>query len=93
VSWFGADVRGCGGHFFSADHGASWTFQWDRAIYNGTIFYTDGAARRYKRERPKLVQDAAGRLVALATGIGVEIAAAFYAGDDAACTNVALLRG
>ena len=93
VSWFGADVRGCGGHFFSADGGASWTFQWERAIYNGTIFYTDGAAHTYKRERPKLVQDAAGRLVALATGIGVEIADAFYAGDDAACTNVALLRG
>jgi hypothetical protein len=91
VSWFGADVRGCGAHFFSNDGGASWSFQWDHAVYNGTVLYTDGVRRTYKRERPKLVQDADGSLIALATGIGVEIQDAFSAGNDSACTLVALI--
>lgn len=88
VSWYGADVRGCGGHFYSSDNGASWSFSW-HAVYNGTVLYTDGAVHTYKRERPKVVQNAAGEIIALATGIGVELLDAFAAGDDAACTLVA----
>ena len=36
ASFFGADVRGCGAHFFSSDMGASWKFAW-HAVYNGTV--------------------------------------------------------
>ena len=53
--------------------------------------FTDGVRRTYKRERPKLVQDANGSLIALATGIGIEIQDAFSAGNDSACTLVALI--
>jgi hypothetical protein len=28
AGWWGADVRGCGAHYFSDDGGASWSFQW-----------------------------------------------------------------
>lgn len=34
--FFGADVRGCGAHFYSSDMGASWSFAW-HAVYNGTV--------------------------------------------------------
>ena len=88
ASFYGADVRGCGGHFFSADGGESWRFAW-RAAYNGTVRYTDGVVRTYKRERPKVVQDAAGSIIGLATGIGVALVDAFAAGNDTACTLVA----
>jgi len=91
ASWFGADVRGCGGHLFSGDGGTSWTFQWESAVYNGTVLYTDGQRRRYKRERPKLVLGARAEVLALATGIGVEIQDAFSPGNDSACTLVALV--
>lgn len=44
---------------------------------------------RYKRERPKVVQDPVTLdIIALATGIGVEIVDAFAPGDDAACSLV-----
>jgi hypothetical protein len=88
ASFYGADVRGCGGHFFSADGGESWTFAW-RAAYNGTVHYTSGAVRTYKRERPKAIQSASGELIGLATGIGVALVDAFAAGNDTACTLVA----
>lgn len=53
------------------------------------VFYEDGVVKTYKRERPKLVQDAKGAIVGLANGIGVELVDAFQAGDDCACTLVA----
>ena len=81
-------MRGCGGHFFSGDDGGSWTFTWSHAAYNGTVVYTDGSVKVYKRERPKLVQDVDLNLIALANGIGVEIADAFTAGNDSACSIV-----
>jgi hypothetical protein len=34
--FFGADVRGCGAHFFSDDMGETWSFAW-HAVYNGTV--------------------------------------------------------
>jgi hypothetical protein len=82
-------VRGDGGHFFSADGGATWTFAW-HAAYSGLVDYTAGpVALRYKRERPKLVQDPkTKRLLALANGVGVALVDAFAAGNDAACTLV-----
>jgi hypothetical protein len=86
--FFGADVRGCGAHFFSADLGRTWTFAW-HAVYNGTVVYADGTNQRYKRERPKVVQDPTTKeLIALATGVGVEILDAFAPGNDAACSLV-----
>jgi hypothetical protein len=88
ASFYGADVRGCGGHFFSDDNGSSWTFTWEHAAYNGTVRYTDGMVHRYKRERPKVVQDATGNIVALSTGIGIELLDAFEPGNDCACTLV-----
>lgn len=88
AAFFGADVRGCGGHFFSADAGLSWTFSW-HAAYNGTVHFTDGRVRVYKRERPKLVQDARGVIIALATGVGPALVDAFQPGNDTACTLVA----
>ena len=92
AAFYGADVRGCGGHFYSADGGASWTFAW-RAAYNGTVLFSDGARMTYKRERPKVVQDARGRIVALATGVGPSLVDAFAAPNDTACTLVAAVRG
>ena len=50
--------------------------------------YTDGSTARFKRERPKVVQDGARRIIALATGAGVELVDAFAPGDDAACSMV-----
>jgi len=91
AAFYGADVRGCGGHFFSADGGASWTFAW-RAVYNGTVDFSDGRVRTYKRERPKLVQDAQGKIVALATGVGPSLVDAFAPPNDTACTLVAAVR-
>ena len=91
ASFYGADVRGCGGHFFSADGGESWTFAW-HAAYNGTIHYTDGRAKQYKRERPKVVQDAQGKIIALSTGIGPSLVDAFAAPNDTACTSVAAVQ-
>ena len=91
AAFFGADVRGCGGHFYSADEGASWYFSW-HASYNGTVAFRDGRTRTYKRERPKLVQDAQGNIVALANGIGVALVDAFAAPNDTACTLVAGVR-
>jgi hypothetical protein len=88
AAFFGADVRGCGGHFFSADLGKSWTFAW-HAAYNGTVFFTDGSTKTYKRERPKVVQDASGNIIGLSTGVGVALVDAFAAGNDTACTLVA----
>eukprot|EP00040_Diaphanoeca_grandis_P030344 m.179245 g.179245 ORF g.179245 m.179245 type:complete len:517 (-) comp31965_c0_seq1:253-1803(-) len=86
--FFGADVRGCGAHFFSDDLGNTWSFAW-HAVYNGTVVYTDGTHMRYKRERPKLIQHPVTKeLVALANGIGVEILDAFEAGNDSACSLV-----
>jgi len=87
ASFYGADVRGCGGHFFSADGGLSWTFAW-HAAYNGTVHYTDGRTMVYKRERPKLVQDARGAIVALANGVGPALVDAFQPLNDTACTLV-----
>lgn len=89
AGFYGADVRGCGGHFFSADGGESWRFAW-HAAYNGTVQYSTGA-KVYKRERPKVVQDEKGALVGLATGVGVELVDAFAAGNDSACTLVAAI--
>ena len=44
---------------------------------------------RYKRERPKVIQDPVSReIIGLATGIGVEILDAFAAGNDSACSLV-----
>ncbi len=92
AAFFGADVRGCGGHFFSADNGESWTFAW-HAAYNGTVRYNDGSApRTFKRERPKAVQDGTGRLIALSTGIGPSLVDAFAAPNDTACTLVAAVQ-
>lgn len=88
AGWWGADVRGCGAHFFSNDGGNSWHFQWDHAVYNGTVMYADGVSMQYKRERPKLVQDAKGNLVALANGISLALVDRFLPGNDAACTLV-----
>ena len=88
AAFYGADVRGCGGHFFSADAGLSWTFSW-HAAYKGTVHFTDGRVRVYKRERPKLVQDAHGVIIALATGVGPALVDAFQPGNDTACTLVA----
>lgn len=87
AAFYGADVRGCGGHFFSADGGLSWTFSW-RAAYNGTVRFTDGRSMVYKRERPKLVQDARGAIIALANGVGPALVDAFQPGNDTACTLV-----
>jgi hypothetical protein len=90
--FFGADVRGCGAHFFSADMGDTWTFAW-HAVYNGTVGYSDGTQMRYKRERPKVVQDPITKnLIALATGVGIEILDAFAAGNDSACSLVVGLK-
>jgi hypothetical protein len=51
--------------------------------------YDDGTHMRYKRERPKVVQDPVTLdIIAVATGVGVEILDAFAAGDDAACSLV-----
>ena len=61
----------------------------DHAVYNGTVFFTNGDVRTYKRERPKLVQDAKGTIVALANGVGVELLDRFVPGNDSACTLVA----
>lgn len=91
TSWFGGDVRGDGGHFFSADSGDTWHFTWF-AAYDGAILYNDGVSMRYKRERPKLVTNATtGELIALANGVGVELVDAFQPGDDVACTIVLAL--
>jgi hypothetical protein len=82
-------VRGDGGHFFSADNGESWYFQWSHAAYHGVVHYTDGTVGQYKRERPKLVLDPETRVpIALSTGAGVELVDAFQPGDDCACTLV-----
>lgn len=35
-SWFGGDVRGDGGHFFSGDGGETWAFTW-HAAYSGLV--------------------------------------------------------
>ena len=91
AGFYGADVRGCGGHFFSADNGESWSFAW-HAAYNGSVAFTDGRRMVYKRERPKVVQDARGAIVALATGVGIALVDAFAAGNDTACTLVAAVR-
>jgi hypothetical protein len=91
TSWYGGDVRGDGGHFFSADGGETWTFAW-HAVYSGLVNFTDGSAMRYKRERPKLVQDGSRRLVALTNGVGVALVDAFGPGADAACTLVVALN-
>jgi hypothetical protein len=91
LSWWGGDVRGDGGHFFSADMGETWHFTW-HAVYSGLVDFTDGTQRRYKRERPKLVQDPATLVpIALANGIGVELVDAFAPYNDSACTMVARL--
>ena len=58
-------------------------------MYNGTVEYTDGTTHTYKRERPKLVQDAKGNIVALANGVSLALVDRFAPGDDAACTLVA----
>jgi hypothetical protein len=88
LTWFGGDVRGDGGHFFSDDGGETWRFTW-HAAYSGLVQYTDGSAARFKRERPKVVQDPDTKaLLALATGAGVELVDAFAPGDDAACSMV-----
>lgn len=51
--------------------------------------FTDGSQKRYKRERPKLVQDPASRrILALSSGVGVELVDSFAAGNDSACTLV-----
>lgn len=87
-TWFGGDVRGDGGHLFSADGGETWTFTWF-AAYSGLVNFTDGSQKRYKRERPKLVQDPASRrILALSSGVGVELVDSFAAGNDSACTLV-----
>ena len=91
ASWYGADVRGCGGHMFSTDGGETWSFTW-HAAYNGTVTFTDGSAVRYRRERPKLVFDDFGKLLALATAISLNVEIeAFQPGLDSACTLVARL--
>jgi hypothetical protein len=87
AAFYGADVRGCGGHFFSADGGLSWTFSW-HAAYNGTVHFTDGRVRVYKRERPKLVQNAQGAIIALANGVGPALVDSFQPGNDTACSLV-----
>lgn len=102
LPWFGGDVRGDGGHFFSGDGGESWRFTW-HAAYSGVVSYasapTDGPSnitqqKQYKRERPKLVQEAgSGRILALSNGVGVELVDAFQAGDDSACTLVVAVAG
>ena len=44
---------------------------------------------RYKRERPKVVQNPAnGDIIGLANGIGREILDAFAPGNDSACSLV-----
>lgn len=88
AAFYGADVRGCGGHFFSEDFGESWTFAW-HAAYNGTVVFTDGTSKTYKRERPKVVQDDKRNIIGLSTGVGVALVDAFAAGNDTACTLVA----
>jgi|EP01046_Picozoa_sp_COSAG06_P034582 hypothetical protein len=51
--------------------------------------YNDGTQMRYKRERPKVVQDpATGEIIALANGVGLEILDAFAPGNDSACSLV-----
>lgn len=93
ASFYGADVRGCGGHMYSTDGGESWTFTW-RAAYNGTVVFDDGTAVRYRRERPKLVVDDAGAPFALATAVSLNVRVeAFQPGEDAACTLVSRLGG
>ena len=88
LSWFGGDVRGDGGHFFSGDGGYTWRFMW-HAAYDGLVQYDDGTTKRYKRERPKLVQDPVTLApLALVSGAGVELVDAFSPGDDCACTIV-----
>ena len=91
ASFYGADVRGCGGHMFSTDGGETWNFTW-HAAYNGTVSFTDGTAVRYRRERPKLVVDDNGSPIALATALSLNIfPEAFQPGEDAACTLVSKL--
>jgi hypothetical protein len=101
TTWFGGDVRGDGGHLFSSDGGASWTFTWATA-YDGLVEYAAGAGGdppaasvRYKRERPKLVVDpATGAPLALATGVSRDLVDAFApGGSDAACTLVVGIEG
>jgi hypothetical protein len=98
LTWFiggfeDGDERGVGGHFFSADMGETWYFTW-HAVYSGLVYFDDGSQRRYKRERPKVVQDPTTlELVALSNGVGVELVDAFQPGDDVACSMVAMLEG
>lgn len=92
ASFYGADIRGCGGHMFSIDGGETWTFTW-HAAYNGTVVFTDGTSVQYRRERPKLVVDELGAPVALSTAVSLNIEPeAFQPGRDAACTLVATLK-
>ena len=51
--------------------------------------YNDGTQMRYKRERPKVVQNSVnGDIIAIANGIGVEILDSFAPGNDSACSLV-----
>lgn len=86
---FGADVRGCGAHFFSGDSGSTWSFT-PHAAYNGTARFANGDSVRYKRERPKVWLDADDHIVAVYNGASTDLVDAFEPGGlDSACTLVA----
>ncbi len=57
---------GCGGHAYSTDL-IAWSYS-PEAAYSSSVEYDDGSREDYGRERPKVVQDAAGRLTHLANG-------------------------
>ena len=89
ASFYGADVRGCGGHMFSTDQGNTWTFTW-HAAYNGSVLFRNKQVNsvRYRRERPKLVMNGT-RPIALSTAVSFNVEPEqFQPNRDSACTLV-----